>query len=76
MEKASPQELVRIVDDSHVPLAEEEQRLSSIRGKVKRGERLSKDEEEFLHMLVEKAKEWQKAVQSSADTELEYTLSG
>ncbi len=74
--KTSPQDLIRIIDDSQVPLAEEEHLLSSIRVKVKQGEPLTKKEDEFLHKLIDKAKEWQRAVQSSADTELEHTLSG
>ncbi len=74
--KTSPQDLIRIIDDSQVPLAEEEHILSSIRVKVKQGEPLTKKEDDFLHTLIAKAKEWQRAVQSSADTELEHTLSG
>ncbi len=74
--KTPAQELIRIIDDSNVPLAEEEHTLSSIREKVRRGERLTGKEDEFLHQLVNKAKEWQRAVQSSADTEPEHTLSG
>ena len=65
-----------MIDDSHVPLAEEEHMLSSSRLKVNHHERLTKKEDDFLYELVNKAKEWQRAVQRSAETQPEDTLSG
>ncbi len=76
MKKPSPRDLVKMIDDSHVPLAEEEHMLSSIRVKVNHHERLTDKEVEFLHELASKAEEWQSAVQRSAETEREDTLSG
>lgn len=70
------QDLVKIVDDSHVPLAEEEQAFSLIRDKVKRGQRLTNEESELLHRLVNKAKEWLEGIQQSAETEPEHTFAG
>ncbi len=75
-DRTAPRELIRIIDDSSVPLAEEENMLSPIRVKVKRGDRLTKKENEFLRKVADKAREWQRAVQSSAETEPEHTLSG
>lgn len=74
--KISPQDLIRIIDDSHVPLAEEEQAFSLIREKVKLGQRLTEEEEDFLHLVVNKAKEWQEGIQRSAETEPEHTFAG
>ncbi len=74
--KASTQDLIRKIDDSHVPLAEEEQTLSSIKEKVRQGKTLTKEEDRFLRELMTKAREWQKAVQSSAATERDHTFAG
>ncbi len=76
MGKTLPRDLINVIEDSHVPLAEEERTLSSIIEKVRRGERLTGKEDDFLRKLADKAKEWQRAVQSSADTEPEHTMSG
>ncbi len=74
--RVSTRDLIRIIDDSRVPLAEEEQTLSSIKEKVRQGKPLTKEEGRFLRGLMNKAREWQKAVQSSADTEQEHTFAG
>ena len=74
--KIPPLALVKIIDDSKIPLGEEEVHLFFIRGKVKRGEAVTKEEEAFLLGLVEKANEWQKGLTSSADTERTDTMSG
>ncbi len=74
--KTSTLDLIRIIDDSHVPLAEEEQTLSSIKEKVRQGKPLTKEEDRFLRGLTNKAREWLKAVQSSADTDRDHTFAG
>ena len=76
MAKSSLPVLIRIIDDSKIPLGTEEATLSSIREKVKRGEPLTKEEQAFLHELVDRANEWQKGLTSSADTERSDTMSG
>ena len=67
---------VRTIVISHVPLGEDEEAFHSIRLKVERKDALSKKEEKLLERLVEKAKQWEEAVRSSADTEPENTLGG
>ncbi len=76
MEKTSPIVLIQIIDDSKIPLGEEEAELTSIRGKVKRGASLSRGEEVFLARLVDRANEWQRGMKSSQDTDPTDTLSG
>ncbi len=70
------QKLLKIIEDSKIPLGEEETRLHSIKGKVERDARLSRDDEAFLARLVEKANEWQRGTKSSEDTETADTMSG
>ena len=75
-EKIRPHKLIKIVEDSTIPLGEEESKLVKIKGKVEHDETLSHDDEDFLTRLVERAKEWQKGLKSSSDTEPEDTLPG
>jgi hypothetical protein len=75
MERIRPHKLIRIIEDSKVPL-EEESKLQKIKGKVEHDEQLSQQDEDFLVRLVERANEWQKGVRSSSDTEPEDTLPG
>jgi hypothetical protein len=67
---------IKIIEDSKIPLGEEEPKLQSIKGKVERDLPLSREEEAFLARLVERAKEWQKGTKSSEDTEPADTMSG
>ena len=76
LEKIQPHKLIRIIEDSKVPLGEEESKLLRIKGKVEHDESLSREDEAFLTRLVEKANEWQKGLKSSSDTEPEDTMSG
>jgi hypothetical protein len=71
-----PHELIRIIEDSDIPLGEEESRLNKIKGKVEHDEPLTGDDEDFLTRLVGRAEEWQKGLQSSSDTAPEDTLPG
>ncbi len=72
----SVKELIELVEKSTVPLAEEEELFFEVKRKHTIGEPLSKKEEGFLLSLAEKARQWEKGVQSSAQTEREETLSG
>ena len=74
-ERIRPHMLIRIIEDSKVPL-EEESKLQKIKGKVEHDEQLSQQDEDFLIRLVERANEWQKGVRSSSNTEPEDTLPG
>ena len=71
-----PHMLIRIIEDSKIPLEEEESKLQKIKGKVEHDEQLSREDEVFLTRLVERANEWQKGLKSSSDTEPEDTLAG
>ena len=71
-----PHMLIRIIEDSKIPLEEEESKLQKIKRKVEHDEQLSREDEFFLTRLVERANEWQKGLKSSSDTEPEDTLPG
>ena len=76
LEKTRPHKLIRIIEDSKVPLGEEESKLQRIKRMVEHDEPLSWEDETFLTRLVERANEWQKGLKSSSDTEPEDTMSG
>jgi hypothetical protein len=76
LEKIRPHKLIRIIEDSDIPLGEEEHKLHKIKEKVEHDEPLSLDDEACLTRLVERAREWQKGLKSSSDTEPEDTMSG
>ena len=73
---SGPHILIKTIEDSKIPLGEEEAKLRSIKGKVERDQPLSKDDEAFLTRLVERANQWQKGTRSSEDTDPADTLSG
>ena len=75
-EKLRPHILIRTIEDSDIPLGEEEPKLQKIKGKVEHDEQLSREDEVFLNRPVERANEWQKGLKSSSDTEPEDTLPG
>jgi len=56
-ERIRPHALIRIIEDSEIPLGEEESRLQKIKGKVEHDEQLSREDEAFLTRLVERANE-------------------
>ncbi len=66
---SGPHMLIKIIEDSKIPLGEEEVKLHSIKGKVERDMPLSREDEDFLNRLVERANEWQRGTKSSEDTE-------
>jgi len=74
--KTGPHMLIRMIEDSKIPLGEEEPKLHLIKGKVERDEPLSREDEAFLARLVERANEWQKGLTNSSDTEPGDTMSG
>ena len=74
-ERIRPHILIRIIEDSKIPL-EEEFKLQKIKRKVEHDEQLSQEDEVFLTRLVERPNEWQKGLKSSSDTEPEDTLPG
>ncbi len=73
---SEPHMLIKIIEDSKIPLGEEESVLHLIKGKVERDRPLSREDEAFLTRLVERAKEWQRGTKSSEDTEPADTMSG
>ena len=75
-EKIRPHLLIKMIEDSKIPLGEEDRKLHSIKGKVEQDEPLSREDEAFLTRLVERAHEWQKGLTSSSDTEPGDTMSG
>jgi hypothetical protein len=75
-DRIRPHILIRTIEDSKVPLGEEESKLQKIKGKLEHDEQLSKEDEALLTRLAERAKEWQKGLKSSSDTEPDDTLSG
>ncbi len=74
--KARYRALMEMIDESGYPIGEEELTLFPIRDKIGKGERLSKVEDDFLHKLADRAREWHRGEKSSADTEPENTMSG
>ncbi len=73
---SGPHMLIKIIEDSKIPLGEEEAKLHSIKGKMQRDVPLSREDEAFLARLVERANEWQRGTKSSEDTEPADTMSG
>ena len=73
---SGPHMLIKIIEDSKIPLGEEEAKLHSIKGKVERDQPLSRKDEALLARLVEKANEWQRGTKNSEDTEPADTMSG
>ncbi len=65
-----------MIEDSEVPLAEEEPVFQAIKQKHAKGESLTIEEQNLVHKLAMNAKEWEKDVESSARTEREETLPG
>ena len=74
--KIRPHVLIKRIEESKIPLGEEDHKLQSIKGKVEQDEPLSKEDEAFLIRLVERANEWQKGLTNSSDTDPEDTMSG
>ena len=73
---SGPHMLIKIIEDSRIPLGEEEAKLHSIKGKVERDLPLSREDQAFVNRLVERANVWQRGTKSSEDTEPADTMSG
>ena len=74
--KTGPHKLIRVIENSKVPLGEDESKLQKIKRMVEHDEPLSQDDEALLTRLVEKAHKWEKGLESSSDTDPEDTMSG
>jgi uncharacterized protein len=68
--------LLEMIDESGYPIGDEESVVSTVRTKLGRGEGLSQKEDEILHRLADKAREWHRAEKTSSETEREDTMSG
>ncbi len=68
--------LLHSIEESGYPIEEDEMTISTLRNKIGKGELLTREEDRLLHRLGDKAREWRKAVKSSAETEPTDTLSG
>ncbi|TMI22818.1 Zn-ribbon domain-containing OB-fold protein [Candidatus Bathyarchaeota archaeon] len=68
--------LLHSIEESGYPIEEDEMTISALRNKIGKGELLTREEDRLLHRLGDKAREWRKAVKSSAETEPTDTLSG
>jgi hypothetical protein len=73
---AEDHRLLLIVEKSQVPFGESANLYASLKRKIEAYTTLSPQEHEQLLTLVQKAKEWEKGVASSASTEREETLAG
>ncbi len=73
---SGPHMLIKTIEDSKIPLGEEEAKLRSIKGKVERDLPLSREDEALLAKLVERANQWQRGTKSSEDTDPADTMSG
>ena len=68
--------LVDEIERSQVPFGESAPLYARIKAQVDAGRTLTAEDHEHLKGLAKKAKDWEKAVQSSARTLPEETLSG
>ena len=68
--------LLTIVEKSQVPFGESANLYASLKRKIEAYSILSPQEHDQLLKLVQKAKEWEEGVKSSASTEREETLPG
>jgi len=73
---SGPHMFIKIIEDSKIPLGQEEAKLHSIKGEVERDLPLSREDYAFLNRLVERANEWQRGTKSSEDTEPADTMPG
>lgn len=73
---AETRRLVAIIEKSQVPFGESAPTFNRIRAQVEAGKELSTEDYEHLLGLVKKAKDWNRDVESSAETSPEETLAG
>jgi len=68
--------LIAMIEKSQVPFGESAPVFAEVKAQVDAGGPLSTDDYEHLLDLVKKAKDWNKAVESSAGTQPEETMGG
>jgi len=73
---AEARSLIAMIEKSQVPFGESAPVFAKIKAHVEAGNPLDAEDYEHLLELVKKAKDWDKAVETSAMTEPEETLSG
>jgi len=73
---AEARRLITIIEKSQVPFGESASVYNRIRSQVEAGKELSTEDYEHLVGLVKKARDWNKAVETSAQTRPEETLPG
>jgi len=73
---AEARKLLSIVEKSQVPFGESAPIFARIKAEIDSGKSLSVEDHEHLLRLVNIAKDWNKAEESSALTEPDETLSG
>jgi hypothetical protein len=73
---AEARRLITIIEKSQVPFGDSALVYNRIKSQVEAGKELSTEDYEHLVGLVKKARDWDKAVESSAQTRPEETLSG
>jgi P2-related tail formation protein len=73
---AEARRLISIIEKSQVPFGESAPIFSRIKVQVDAGRELSTEDYEHLLGLVKKARDWEKAVESSSQTRPEETLPG
>ena len=73
---AEARRLIAMIEKSQVPFGESAPVFAKIKAHVEAGNPLDAEDYEHLLELVKKAKDWDKAVETSAMTEREETLSG
>jgi hypothetical protein len=73
---AEARRLIAIIEKSQVPFGESAPIFARLKAQIDAGRDLNIEDYEHLLGLVKKAKDWDRAVQSSAMTQPEETLSG
>ena len=73
---AEARRLITIIETSQVPFGESAPTYNRIKAQVEAGKELSTEDYEHLVGLVKKARDWEKGIESSAQTRPEETLSG
>ena len=73
---AEARRLIAIIEKSQVPFGESASVYNRIKAQVESEKELSTEDYEHLVGLVKKARDWEKAVESSAQTRPEETLPG
>lgn len=73
---AEARRLISVIEKSQIPFGESAPIFARIKSDVEAGKELNTEDYEHLLGLVKKAREWEKGVESSAQTQPEETLPG